>query len=277
MANEDSVLREVDQELAEDRQWELFRKRGPLVIAGAVAIVAGVAVWQFWNARTNSIAEVQALEFREAVELLAQNRDSGRAALGAVAEEGGGYGVLAQFHRAASFAQGGERLKAVEIYREIYNKGAAPKRVRELARLRAAYLSLSDGRDVVLKDLGHLPEADGAYGVYAREISALAALGAKDYETALAMFRQLSIDISAPLALRTRAEDFAALAAAGKAGVNITGETRVDDLLKAVGEDMAADDAATLPPAETGEESGLETQTGEAPETGGALDESETE
>ena len=249
MANEDSALREVDQELAEERQWEMFRKYGPMVIAGGLSIVLGVAGWGFWNAQKTSVAEKQALEFRDAVELLVDEQDEGRAALGALAEESGGYGVLAQFHRAASYARGGERLKAIETYRAVYNKGSISKRVRELARLRAAYLSLSDGRENVLEDLGDLPDASNAFGVYAREISALAALGAKDYETALSMFRQLSIDTGAPEPVRTRAEDFAALAASGKAGVNITGQTQVEDLIGALGEAIEAPDVETATPA----------------------------
>lgn len=249
MANEDSAVREVDQELAEERQWEMFRKYGPMIIAGGLSIVLGVAGWGMWNAQKTSAAEKQALEFRDAVELLADDQDEGRTALGALAEESSGYGVLAQFHRAASYARGGERLKAIETYREVYNKGSISKRVRELARLRAAYLSLSDGRENVLEDLGDMPEATDALGVYAREIAALAALGAKDYETALSMFRQLSIDTAAPEPVRTRAEDFAALAASGKAGVNITGEARVEDLIGAIGEAVEGRDAEAETPA----------------------------
>jgi hypothetical protein len=40
--------------------------------------------------------------------------------------------------------------------------------------------------------------------------------------------------MTAPAPVRQRAEEFAALAAAAKAGVNITGEARVDDLMKAL-------------------------------------------
>ncbi len=282
MANEDSALREVDQELAEERQWEMFRQYGPLVIAGGLSIVLGVAGWGFWNAQKTAAAEKQALEFRGAVELLADEQDEGRTALAALAEENGGYGVLAQFHRAASFARGGERLKAIEIYRAIYNKGSTAKRVRELARLRAAYLSLSDGREMVLDDLGDLPEATSAFGVYAREISALAALGAKDYETALSMFRQLSIDTAAPEPVRTRAEDFAALAASGKAGINITGEARVEDLIGAIGAAVEAgggerETPAVDHPEDHGEHDEGETETEGASQSDVVEAESETE
>ncbi len=236
MANDESVLREVDQELAEEQQWAQFRRHGPFLIGAAVALVAGVAGWQAWSHFKTSAAEETALEYRDAVELLEEDQEAGRAALASIADESGGYGALAAMQRAGSYASGGERLRALEIYRGVAS-GSAPKRVRELAQLRAGYLALVDGRDAVIVELGALPEAEGLYGYYAREIMGLAALGAEDYETALSNFRQLSIDISAPQGVRDRAEEFAALAAAARAGVNISGEARVEDLLKAVGEE----------------------------------------
>ena len=242
MANEDSILREVDQELAEDDLNQKLRQHGPTLIGAAAAIVVGVAGWQIWTAREDATARAQALEFNAAVELLGEDQDAGRRALNAVGEAGGGYGALARLQAAASYARGGERLRAVETYRSVYDDGGVHRRVREFARLRAAYLSLADGRDAVLADLGALPEAGGAFGIYAREISALAALGAEDYETAQSMFRDLTLDLSAPAPVRERAEDFAALAASGKAGVNITGEARVEDLIRAVG-DAGLEDA----------------------------------
>ena len=280
MANEDSILREVEQEIAEDRQTQMFRQYGPAFIGGAIAIVFGVAAWQFWTGSRNAAAEAQALEFRDAIELLAEDQDAGRAALGAVAGEGGGYGALAGLHNAASFARGGERLRAIEEYRVVYADGSAARQVRSFARLRAAYLSLADGRDAALADLGDLPEETGAFGVYAREIAALAALFDSDFETAQSMFRQLSIDIAAPQPLRARAEDFAALAATGKSGVNIFGEARVDDLLRAVG-DGAADTLENQTPLPEGaltvEDAAVEVEAPAEPDAGVADDGAQVE
>jgi len=39
VTTEDSTLREVDQELAEERQYEALRKTAPLLIAAAVMTV----------------------------------------------------------------------------------------------------------------------------------------------------------------------------------------------------------------------------------------------
>ena len=243
MANEDTILREVDQELAEDRQWVQFRKYGPAAIAAAIAIVVGVGGWQGWNAYKDNIAGEQALEFRNALDLLGEDQTEGEAALSAISDKGaGGYGVLAELQRAASLSRGGNRTGAVSAFEEVYKNGAAPKRIRELARLRAAYLSLVDGRDVVMAHLGDLQTAEGSFSYHADEVAGLAAIEAKDYQTAVSIFRQLSIDLGAPAALRTRAEDFAALAEAGRAGVNITGETRLDDILDVLGGTLDADE-----------------------------------
>lgn len=242
MANDESVLKEVDQELADERQWAMFRKYGPAAIGLSVAVVIAVGGWQLWHAQNDAAAKAEALEFRNAVELLEEDPSGGREALATVAEEHqSGYAILASFQRAASFARDGERAAAISAFRKIYQDNGAPKRLRDLARLRAAYLSLDDGRDQVLEHLGELPDAVGPFTANAQEIAGLAALGAEDYETALSIFRGLSINIEALASVRARAEEFAALAASGKAGVNITGEMRVDDLLGALGEPAAND------------------------------------
>ncbi|NOX82135.1 MAG: tetratricopeptide repeat protein [Alphaproteobacteria bacterium] len=250
MANEDSALREVDQELAEDRQTAMFRKYGPAALAAGISLVLAVGGWQFWNARIVSVAKEKALEYSNAIDLMVEDADQGRTALGAIAEDGAsGYAILAELQRASSYARDGDRAAAIGVYRQIYENNNAPKRIRDLARLRASYAALNDGRDAVISHLGDLPNEDGAFAYHAAEVSGLAALEARDYETALSIFRQLSIDLGAPEAVRTRAEDFAALADAGKAGVNITGQTRVDELLKAIGA-APADADVVLPAAE---------------------------
>ncbi len=247
MANEDSALREVDEALEEERQWAFFRDNGPALIVGAVLLVAGVAGWQGWSHMRTQAAEEQALEFDNAVDLLAQDPTAGRTALAAVAEDGGGYGALAALRQANSYAAGGERLRAIEIYREIAN-GDAPRRLREFAQLRAALLSLNDGRDAVMGDLGDLAEGEGAYSYHAREILGVASLNEKDYESAVVAFNELSLDMNAPEGVRERATEFAQLAEEARAGVNIFGELRLEDVTSTLGVDDPAapgEDAAT--------------------------------
>lgn len=284
MANEDDslFLKEVDQALDEDRQWAFFRQYGPALIAGAIIVVGGVAGWQIWDYAKTQTAQEQALEFRSALELHEEEREAGRAALQGVAEENGGYATLAAFRLANSYAAGGERLKALEIYRSVAD-GDAPRRIREFAQLRAAYLSLADGRDAVMASLGNLADSEGPYSYYAREVLGLASLSAQDYESAAVTFNELSLDLNAPEGIRDRATEFGELAEQGRAGVNISGEARVEDLLRAVGaaetdaplegdavleNNLLPDEDASAPASDTTEEAADAAATAENDKTG---------
>ncbi len=265
MANEDSVLKEVDQELAEERQWLMFRKYGPALIGASAALVIGVGAWQFFDASRTSAANKEAVQFAEAAELLSANPTEGRDALQAIADDGGsGYAALAQFRRAASLAAADERDAAIAVFAAIYNDGATPQPMRDLARLRAAYLSLQDGRDIVLGHLGPLTESDGAYGPYADEVAGLAALKAEDYETALSLFSTLASLPQTPPSLAQRAEEYLALAVAGKAGVNLAGRFELDQVIGAVG---AADANAPVTADESDGQASAESTTEEPAES----------
>lgn len=269
MTNDDSVLREVDRAVAEDRQWAALRQNGPILIVGAIIVVAAVGGWQVWTAQKSAAAGKAAIEFNAASDALRANPEDGRAAFETMAAEApGGYSALAEMRLAGSLAVGGDREAALAAYRKIYNDGRAPKRLKELARLRAAQLALADGRDAVLADLGSMTESDAAFGPYARELAAIAAFQAKDYATAADMFTTAAADPATPQPIRQRAEELAALAASGKAGVNLTGEARVDDLMKALEEPGAVShdghDHATEPPADAAADTQAPPQSGEA-------------
>ncbi|MGE0409490.1 MAG: tetratricopeptide repeat protein, partial [Amphiplicatus sp.] len=247
--------------------WALYRKNAPLLISIGAAAIVGVAGWQFWNARQAERAAAAALEFSTAAETLARSPQDGLVAMETLSEEAPeGYAVLAALRRAGALVSTGDREGALAIYREVYEDGAAPKRLAELARVKAAILSLSDGRDAVLADLGALPESASAFAPYARELVALAAFSAKDYETAHAMFERAANDPETPEAVRQRAEEFAALAAAGRSGVRLTGEASVEDLQRALGADETANEAENEPAAN---EAAAESK---APEAGGESD-----
>lgn len=242
MVQDDSVIREVEQELAAERQQAFLRKYGAVVIAGAVAIVGGVAGWQVWTGQQSSRAAAAAVEFNAVLDILDESPLDGRQALAEFASKAPtGYAVLADLRRAGSLVASGDRDGALVAYRAVYADSRAPTAVRDLARLRAGYLSISEGRQAVSADLGALIEQGTVFGAYAREIAGLAALEAGAYADARAMFARAATDAAAPETVRQRAEDFAALAAAGAAGVNIKGQARVDDLLRAL--DAASDHA----------------------------------
>ncbi len=217
MTNDETILREVDQALAEDKASEGIKKNLPAIIAAGAIVVAGVGGWQFWTAQKEAAATKASAAYEEA--LKASDADATMAALAKLSEEGGGYAVLAKMRLAGEAAGKGEREKSLGLYREIYGAAAGSTRIKDVARLKAGYLALEDGREAVLKDVSDLETDETAIGFHAREIIALAALKAGDYQAAEQMFRKAASDPKAPQSLQLRATEYAALASAGKAGV----------------------------------------------------------
>ena len=237
MANDETVFREVDQELSDERQLNFIRQNGPFMLGASVLIVLFVAGLQIYNGQKSSAANTASIEFNTAATTFEDDRAAGINAYESITNtQTGGYQVLADLRLAGAFAADGDRAKALEHYRKVYNTGSIPKSLKNFARVRAAYLSLDEGRDAVLADLGELVEADTALGIYAREAAGIAALNDGDFETAKSTFEQLSINFSAPIAIRQRAEELAALSSAAKAGVDISTDIGIDDLSKVLGD-----------------------------------------
>ncbi|MEZ5895071.1 MAG: tetratricopeptide repeat protein [Parvularculaceae bacterium] len=219
MTEDDTALREVDIALAEDKQAADIQKNLPALIGGAVLIVVSVGGWQLWERQKTAAATENAIEFREATSALAAGDDKAVAAFEEIADGAGGYAVLAKLRLAGVHTGKGERDEALALLREVYAMSAAPKRLKDLARIRAGYISISDSRADLIKDVGPLEADETPLGFYGRELLALAAFQDGDYQTAEEMFRTAASSVGAPEPVRQRAEEFAALASAGKAGV----------------------------------------------------------
>lgn len=251
-AEDDSALREVERQIAADRQDEIFKKYTPFFVAAGVAIVAGVGGWQVWKSDAEKRANAAAVEYRAVLGSLAETPDDGRAALTKFAEGAPrGYKELANLRRAAELASSNDRDGALALYRQISNDKKASKRLRDLARLRAAQLAFPDGRDAVKTDLGALLEDKSALGFYARELAAFADFDAGDYEAAEQAFRLAASEASAPEPVKVRAEGLLPLAAAAKAGVKVKDEVKANDLVKSLGIDATGvlDSAPAIPSA----------------------------
>jgi len=95
-------FRELEEDIREERMFVLWQKYGNYVIALAVAIVLGTAgytLWNYWKHKGQLQAHVS---FSEAVILMNQGKKpDALKAFQALAQDGGGYGKLAQLYEAA--------------------------------------------------------------------------------------------------------------------------------------------------------------------------------
>ncbi len=237
-AEDDSALREVERQIAADRQDEIVKKYTPLFVAAGLAVVAGVGGWQAWKSQAQKRAEAAAIEYRAILKTAAEKPEDGRAALAKFAETApSGYKALAEMRRAADLAGAGNRDEALALYRKVAAETKSGKRLRDLARLRAAQLAFPDGRDAVKADLGPLIEDKAALGFYARELLAFADFDSGDYEAAEQAFRTAAADAEAPNPVKVRAEGLAPLAAAAKSGVKVKADVTTTDIVKSLGID----------------------------------------
>src|SRR5688572_28680334 len=223
MSNE-TIFREVDEELRGDRLRALWKRFGPYIIGAAVAVVLVVTVnegWKWWqesNAARSSDQFYAALELAEAGDVA-----GAQAALNEVAAQGtGDYPTRARFRQASLLAKEGNTEAAIAAYDALATAQTNP-RLRELALVLAGSL-LVDSGDVaaVQQRVGGLAVEGHPMRNAAREAIGLAQYKAGDLNGALATLQQIMLDGTAGEDVQGRIDIFVrqliALGATGPSG-----------------------------------------------------------
>lgn len=204
--SEETLFREIDEDLRADRLRNLWRRFGPYIIGAAVAVVLLVAVnegWSWWqqtNAARSSDALYVALDAAKAGDM-----KKALDALGPVEKEGSGqYPALAKFAEASYLEKQGKIKDAVAIYDGL-SGSLSELRLRELALVLAAF-DLVDSGDVsgVETRVNGLIASGSPFAADGREALGLAQYKAGDLDKALATLQAVNNDANAPSALRAR-------------------------------------------------------------------------
>jgi hypothetical protein len=205
------IFREIDEELRRDNLLKLWRLYGRYVIAAvaiALVIAGGVAAW-----RNHELSQRQALSARyaAAMALLRQGKDAEAAKIFAsVAQDGGGYGKLADFEAADLAAKSGDRKAAIATYDKIAASSDVDPELRDAATLLSVMNSLGDtDPQAEIARLKPLTETGNPWRATALELTAAAQLQAGNKSAALDIYKQLADDLSAPEGVRTRAAEMA--------------------------------------------------------------------
>src|SRR3569623_888518 len=142
----DTLIREVDEELRRDRMRKLWRQGGPWVIGAAVAVVLAVAGYEGWTWWQKSQAAKSSDQFYAATQI-ADGTDvaAAKKALDDVIAQGsGGYPMLAQFREAALLSSEGKVDDAVAAYDQLASS-INNTHLRELALVLGANLLIDKG------------------------------------------------------------------------------------------------------------------------------------
>jgi hypothetical protein len=206
------IFREIDEELRRDNLLKLWSRYGRYIVALAVVallIAGGFVAWRD-HQRTERLA--QSARYAGAVALARAGKTADAAIVfRSVAQEGGGYSVLASFENAALLAKSGDRKGAVAAYDRIADASAVDPAFRDLAILHSV-MEGPPGTDpkAAIARLAPLTAQGDPWRPTALELTAAARLQLGDRKTALALYKNLADDLATPRDLRARAAEMAA-------------------------------------------------------------------
>lgn len=212
--SDDSFIREVNEELRQDQARAIWDRYGTLIVGAAVAVVLATGAyvgWAYWNeSRANRAGDA----FAEALTIANDgNHDQALAALGEIEDKGvAAYPLLARMRAATVLFEKGDAEGAVAAFDEVGNEGSAPAALRDMARLRAAFILVDHGSYADVASRVEALTADtNPLRHSAREALGLAAWKDGKFADALALFQQIADDQAAPGNTRQRATMMAEL------------------------------------------------------------------
>ena len=208
------IFKEVDEDLRRDQYKKLWNRFGPFVIGGAVLIVAATAGFRGWEYWQDQRAQASGDRFITAIEAAeAGNHDEALTRLQEIVETGSGdYPVLARFRIATEKSANGDEAGAISEYDAIAASSGVADEVRNIARLRAAFILVDTSTtDELQARIGDLAATGNPWRHTARELIGLSAWRSGQYELARSFFSDISVDQETPNDLRQRGNIMLAL------------------------------------------------------------------
>ena len=209
--SEESLFREVDEEVRQEQFKKLWERYGNAVIALCLIVVAGVAGfkgWQYWQTRQS---EAAAQVFFASIKLAGSGKADEALKLLPTVDQAG-YAQLARLRVAGILAGQGKIDEAVKAYDGIAADSSVDAALRDLAKIRAGYALADTLKPAELASrIGGFDAAGNPWRHAAREIEAIAAWRAADYLTADRMMNTILADAETPAGLRQRAETISQL------------------------------------------------------------------
>lgn len=216
---DDSFIREVNEELRSDQMRLVWKRFGRVLIGAAVLVVLGTigkVSYDYWR---DSEASAAGDQFLAALTLARDGKtEEALSALTGLEKDGfGSYPVLARM-RSASLMGEKDAAGAVNAFTAIAKDASVPQALRDAARLRAAYLLVdTGGYEQVSAEAEQLATPQSALRHSAREVLGLSAYKHGDFARAKEWFDAILNDSESPRNVSNRAQMLLDLiAASGK-------------------------------------------------------------
>jgi hypothetical protein len=209
--SDESLFREVDEEVRQEQFKKLWARYGNLVIGVCLVVIVGVGGWQGWQYWQKKQAEAAGDSFFAAAELVTAGKpEEALKQFESVSHPG--FAALAQLREAALLVSQGKAADGVKIYDDVAASGNVDPALRDLARVRAA-AALADSASFADVETRLKPfDVEGnPWRHVAREMMASVQWRLKDYAGADKQVQAILGDPETPASLRQRAQTMAQL------------------------------------------------------------------
>lgn len=207
--SDESLFREVDEEVRQEQFKKLWARYGKAVIGLGVLVILGVAGMEGWRYFQVKQSEEAGDKFFAAAQLATSGK-AADAVKDFEAIEKTGFADLGRLRAAAQLATDGKADEAVKLYDALAADAKVDQTLRDLARIRAAAVLADTAAfadiEARLKDF---TTATSPWRHIAREILAAVQFRAKDYKGADKQVQEILADPATPPALRQRAATMA--------------------------------------------------------------------
>ncbi|WFL77558.1 tetratricopeptide repeat protein [Altererythrobacter arenosus] len=213
-AQDDVLLREIDDAVRQEEFAELAKTYGRPLLALLVVGLLAFGGYLFWDSRQEAAMEAQSEALVGALDQLqAGNLDSADQRAAAIADESdGAVRASALMLRAGVALQQGKADEAADLFGQVAASEDSPAAVRDLAKIRqiaATYDKRSP--DEVIALLKPLTVPGNAYFGSAGELVAMAYLEKGERKQAGTLFGEIAKSDDVPESLRSRARQMAGL------------------------------------------------------------------
>ncbi|MCB2089478.1 MAG: tetratricopeptide repeat protein [Sphingomonadaceae bacterium] len=230
-AQEDVLLREVDDAVRQDQYAEFASKFGRPLIGLLVLGLAAFGGYLYWDSRQEAAMEADSEAIISALDQAEAGNFSGAAEKADPVIEDGAPGArsIARMLKAGALVEQGKEKEALEIFAAVSADADAPQELRDLATIREVTLRYDSMKPAeVEKRIRPLAVPGKPYFGSAGELVAMALLDQGKEKEAGTMFAEMAKDEDVPETLRSRARQMA-----GLLGVDAIED--VDELLEGEG------------------------------------------
>ena len=200
MSETDSFIREVTEEVRQERMLTYWKKWGPYIIGGVLVIVGAAAGWSWMQAQKKAEAEARGAVF------IAADPEQSEQLIALPGQIEGPAKLIADLSAASAMAAEGRNEEAAEAYRAIAGQTGIEPVYGHLAALQALRLDAAAGKtDGAIEAIGALTGAKAPYRLLAMELRAALHLRAGETDAGHTDLHAILDDPTATADLRRRA------------------------------------------------------------------------